>query len=314
MGELYNKNISGVEVSESVSKRKQLLNLAKKVIMSLSARGYLRFLPDTVYLKLLYRMNMGKKLNLRQPETFNEKLQWLKIHDRKPEYTNMVDKYEAKVYASNVIGEEYIIPTLGIWERVEDIDFTKLPSQFVLKCTHDSGGIAICKDRRQFDRKKTFRKLRKCLKANFYWIVREWPYKNVKPRIIAEPYMTDGTGELVDYKVHCFHGKPEFILYCSKRFSKEGLHEDFFTTDWKRLNMARPGHPNSKESIDPPVNLDKMLEFSERFAKNIPFCRVDFYEIKGKLYFGEVTFYPASGFQKFSPEKWDLELGKKIKL
>jgi len=272
-------------------------------------------LKDSKYISYLYYIVLGKSLNIDNPKTFNEKLQWLKLNDRKDIYTTMVDKFEAKKYVANIIGEEYIIPTLGIYEKWDDIDFDKLPNQFVIKCTHDSGGLAICKDKSTFDFKSAKKKINKSLENNYYWSGREWPYKNAKPRIIIEKYMSDENNlDLQDYKIHCFNGEPKIILVCKDRYKETGLTEDFFDTEWKHLDIKRPNHGNSKTTIDKPSTLCKMLELAERLAKDIPFARIDFYTIQGKVYFGEITFYPASGFAKFEPEEWDLKFGEWIKL
>lgn len=209
-------------------------------------------IPDRLYLKLKFRQKMGKWPDLDNPKTFNEKLQWLKLHDRKPIYSTMVDKYEAKRYIADIIGEEYIIPTLGVWDRFEDIDFDALPNQFVLKCTHDSGGLVIVCDKSSMNLDAARKKINRSMKRNYYWHGREWAYKNVKPRIIAEQYMEDGNpGEkperidagLTDYKVHCFNGKPKLILVCKDRFSRGGMTEDFFSDEWNHLPVKRIRHP-----------------------------------------------------------------------
>lgn len=201
-----------------------------RVLLPLAARGYLKTMPDEKYLKLMFRARMGKKLNLDEPQTFNEKLQWLKLYNRKPEYTRMVDKYEAKAYVAERIGAEHIIPTLGIWNSFDEIDFNKLPMQFVLKCTHDSGGLVICKDKEKLDIKAAREKIEKSLKNSYYDWGREWPYKDVKPRIIAEQYMADN---LRDYKLFCFDSIPRMTLVCSERFTKDGVKEDFYDGEMK---------------------------------------------------------------------------------
>lgn len=271
-------------------------------------------ISDKGYLKIAYRSVFGKKLDLENPETFNEKLQWLKLYDRKPIYTAMVDKYAAKRYVADIIGEEYIIPTLGVWNSFDDIDFSNLPNRFVLKCTHDSGGLVIVKDKKNLDKLTARKKIEECLKNDFYYMGREWPYKDVPHRIIAEKYMEDDSGELQDYKVFNYNGIPRQILVCRDRFLKSGLTEDFFDTEWKRLDIKRPKHDNSSTEIPMPINLKKMLELSAKLSKDIPFLRTDFYEVGNKLYFGELTLYPASGFEGFEPTKWDAKLGELIKL
>lgn len=273
-----------------------------------------RFIPDRLFLKLRFPIGTGYKLNLKNPKTFNEKLQWLKLYDRKQEYTEMVDKVEAKRLVARIIGEEHIIPTLAVYEKVEDINFDILPNQFVLKCTHDSGGIVICKNKSKFNRKLALKKLEKGLKRNFFWRNREWPYKNIKPRIIAEKYMTNSGQELEDFKIHCFNGIPKAILHCCDRYKKTGLTEDFYTTEWDHLDISRPNHPQSPYPSDCPIELKEMLHLSEKLSEGIPFLRTDFYVINHKVYFGELTFFPASGMQPFIPKEWDDIFGSWILL
>ena len=280
----------------------------------LSELGFYNNMSDEEYLSRKFQLFFGKKPDLQSPKTFNEKLQWLKIHDRKPEYTTMVDKYAAKQYVADKLGEQYIIPTLGVWNHFDDIDFERLPNQCVLKCTHDSGGLVICKDKGIFDKDAAKKKIEKCLKRNYYWSGREWPYKNVQPRIIAEMYMSDGTEkELNDYKLMCFNGKVKATFVCSNRFSKEGLNITFYDTNWKRMPFERYTHPASRTEIRKPASYEQMVKLAEQLSQKIPFLRVDFYEVKGKIYFGELTFYPASGMEKFNPEDWDVTLGEWIK-
>lgn len=279
-----------------------------------SASGILNLLDDTTYLKMMYKVNMGRPLNLDCPQTFNEKLQWLKIHDRNPLYTSLVDKYKVKKYVAARIGEKYIIPTLGIWNHFDDIDFDALPNQFVLKCTHDSGGIVICNDKRTLDKEATKNLLEKCLKRNYYWYGREWPYKNVKPRIIAEQFLADDeNSDLKDYKLMCFAGHVKATFVCSSRFSDTGLCVTFFDKEWNRLPFERH-YPSEKGEIRRPDSYDEMIRLAEILSQSIPFVRVDFYEVKGKPYFGELTFYPGNGMEEFTPPKWDEILGDMIVL
>lgn len=269
---------------------------------------------DRMYLKIMFKLALNKKLNISNPQTFNEKLQWLKLYDRKPLYTTIVDKYEVKEYIANIIGQEYIIPTLGIWYSVEEIELDKLPNQFVLKCTHDSGSIVICKDKSKLDFEATKKKLKKGLDRNLFWYGREWPYKDVKPRIIAEAYMEDfNAHELIDYKFMCFNGVVKCSFTCSERFTESGLKVTFFDKDWNVMPFERH-YPASKNPPKKPINYSKMLRFSKELSKGIPFVRVDFYEINGKLYFGELTLYPGCGFEEFTPEEWDYKLGSWLKL
>lgn len=284
-----------------------------KIVRKLVELRKLDWVPDVTYLKLVYRANMYKKLELKNPKTFNEKLQWLKLYDRNPMYTTMVDKYEAKKYVANIIGEEYIIKTLGVWERFEDINFDALPDQFVLKTTHDSGSVVICKNKLLFNKANAQRVLERSLKTNFYFYGREWPYKNVKPRIIAEEFMVDESGkELKDYKIMCFNGVPKCSFVCSNR-SSTGLCVNFYDLDWNELPFERH-YPRNKNNIDRPTKYNTMLELAQRLSKGLVFARIDFYEIYGRIYFGEITFYPGNGMEEFTPEEWDYKLGRWIKL
>ncbi|EPC05289.1 hypothetical protein HMPREF0994_06957 [Lachnospiraceae bacterium 3_1_57FAA_CT1] len=286
-----------------------------RVVEKLNRENYLDCLSDKMYLKLVFRAKMGMRLNLQNPQTFNEKLQWLKLHDRKPEYTSMVDKYEAKKYVAERIGEEYIIPTLGVWDNFEEIDFDSLPNQFVLKTTHDSGGVVICRDKISFDKKKAREKLEKSLKRNYYMQGREWPYKDVKPRIIAEQYMVDESGyELKDYKLFCFDGFAKAMFIASDRYKAgEETKFDFFDMDFKHLPFTN-GHPNAEHEIKRPESFEKMKELAGKLSEGIPQVRVDFYDINGQIYFGELTLSHWGGMVPFKPEEWDYKFGEWIKL
>ena len=272
------------------------------------------FKNDKFYLQLAYRVKFGKELNLDNPKTFNEKLQWLKLYDRRPEYTTMVDKYAVKDYVAKKIGDEYIIPTLGVWDRVEDIDFNSLPQQFVLKVTHDSGGLVICKDKMKLDIEKAKRKLNRSLKKDYFIASREWPYKDVPHRIIAEKYMSDNGAELADFKIHNFNGIPKIILVCRDRYSKTGLKEDFFNERWEHLDLSRPNCQHSEIEEPAPKELNEMLFLAKTLSKDIPFVRTDFYIIDHHVYFGEITFFPSSGLKPFEPDHWDSTLGSWIDL
>lgn len=306
-----------------INKLKQIIKNPKKILNFLDYKGLFNFLSDKIYLKLMFRVNTGKKLNLDNPKTFNEKLQWLKLNDRKDIYTTMVDKYEVKKYIADLIGEEYIIPTLGVWDRFEDIDFEKLPNQFVLKCTHDSGGLVICRDKTSLNIKSVKRKINKCLKRNYYKHGREWPYKNVKPRIIAEKYLEGGEdfisknyngndkNVLTDYKFFCFNGEPK-IMYLSKDKAKEPK-TDFFDMNFTHLDL-RMRDPNSSYIPNKPSCFDIMKNISKVLSKNIAHLRVDFYNVDGHIYVGELTFFHCCGFAYIRPERWNYILGEWIKL
>ncbi len=281
-----------------------------------SRRGLLWWVSDKKFLEKVYKLRFGRKLDLNEPKTYNEKLQWLKLYDRKPIYTIMVDKYEAKKYVADKIGEEYIIPTLGVWDSPKDIEFDALPNQFVLKWNHDSGSIVICKDKSRLNYKEVLRKLRLGKKHSGFWYGREWPYKNVEKKIIAEKYMEDQNEAegLTDYKFYCFNGEPKF-LYVS-----EGLQDhstariSFLTTDWQFAPYVRTDFRPFDNLPRKPECLSQMLEISKKLSENVPFLRVDLYEINGKIYFSELTFYPCSGFMPFENPEHDLEIGKMLNL
>lgn len=272
-------------------------------------------LSDKTFIKIEYRNRMRKKLNLKNPQTFNEKLQWLKIYDRKPIYTTMVDKYEVKNYVADKIGDEYIIPTLGVWDSFDEIDFDSLPDQFVLKCTHDSGGLVICKDKSKLNKEKAKKKIELSLNRNYYYHGREWAYKDVKPRVIAEKYMEDkNSKDLKDYKFFCFDGKVKAMFIATDRFT-QGVETkfDFYDTNFEHLPFTN-GHPNAECVIEKPKHFEKMKELAEILSKGIPQIRVDFYEIDDEVYFGELTFFHWSGMVPFVPEKWDYVFGEWIEL
>ena len=271
---------------------------------------YRSILDDEIYLKQVFKYLVGYELNLNNPKSFNEKLQWLKIHDRNPLYKSLVDKEKVKESVGKLIGEKHIIPTIGVWDKFENIDFDALPEQFVLKCTHDTGSVFFCKDKTTFDFSAAEKKIRKALSTNIYWAGREWPYKDVKPRIIAEKYIGEN---LTDYKFLCFNGTPQYIFTCTERFSGTGLKVTWFDTAWNRLDFERH-YPASSKKIDRPSQLQKMLEISRTLSEGIPFVRVDLYEKEDQIIFGELTFYPGSGFEEFNPEKWDYVLGECMQL
>lgn len=271
---------------------------------------------DSVYLRLVYFLEMGKPLHLGHPVTFNEKLQWLKLHDRKPIYTTLVDKCAVKEYVASIIGEEHIIPTLGVWERVEDIDFDCLPDQFVLKTTHDGGGegVVICRDRNAFDKRAALSKLGRSMRRNIYTETKEWPYKGVTPRIIAEKYIADERGELADYKFFCFDGKAYCVMVCIDR-SIGSPKFYFFDRDWTLLRLNKRGKEAPVDfTLPEPSGMDEMFRLAEKLSRRIPFVRVDLYNHAGAIYFGEMTFYPASGFDGNLLEETDCLLGSMISL
>lgn len=295
-------------------------------------------IPDSLFVKLKFRKAFGRWPNLKSPKSFNEKLTWLKLNDHNPLYTQMVDKYEAKKYVASLIGEEYIIPTYGVWDKAEDIDFDSLPDKFVLKATHDSGRVIICRDKSKLDRDWARAEMKKSLRRNFYAVTREWPYKNVKRRIIAEKLLEipDG-GELADiqvdklfilirnskfqdrnsrdindYKFFCFNGHVKFMKVDIDRSSNHCAN--YYDRNFRLLDFWESDFPRSNKSLTRPQTFETMVKFAELIAQNKAFIRVDFYEINGHPYFGEATFYPASGTGRFSPSEADNKIGQLLKL
>lgn len=276
-----------------------------------------RFLPDKAYLSIKFYKVFGRFPNWKNPQTFSEKLQWLKLYDRKPEYTIMVDKYAVKKYVAEIIGEEYVIPMLGVWEKPEDIEWDKLPNQFVLKTTHGGGseGVAICRDKNTFDKKKAIDLLNDSLKTDLYVVWREWPYKNVPKRIIAEKFIDPDpiTGDLPDYKFFCFNGKPEYCQVISGRGTKMCI--DFFDRNWVHQPFHEPKiYPFTDKIIEKPKNLEIMWNAAALLSRDRAFSRIDFYDVNDKIYFGEITFYPTSGVGGFDPKEYDVLFGKMITL
>lgn len=271
--------------------------------------------PDKLFIRLNFRLLMGRWPDLDNPRTFNEKLQWLKLHNRHPEYSRMVDKWAVKQYVADKVGENYLIPTLGVWNSPEEIDFNSLPDQFVLKTTHSGGGtgVIICKNKKTFDIEDAKKQLAKSLRSNLYKAYREWPYKNVPRRIIAEKYMVDESGELRDYKFFCFGGHVKFFKV---DFNRQVEHRaNYYDLKWNLLPIGEVCYPpDPHQTILRPQIFDSMVELAERLAENIPFVRVDLYAVENKIYFGEITFYPAAGVGKFIDEFWDYKIGDWIEL
>lgn len=272
-----------------------------------------RWMDDRSFIRWEYFSGMGKFPNLQNPTTYNEKLQWLKLNDIHEEYTRMVDKYEVKEIVRHRIGDWHIIPTLGLYDTFDEIDFEQLPNQFVLKTTHDSGGVVVCPDKEKLDMKAARKKLEKSLRKNYFYEHREYPYKHVKPRIIAEQYMVDESGtELKDYKFFCFDGSPRMMLIVSGRGKDQ--RQDFYDMDFNLLPVHRKEHPNSGLKREKPLNLEKMKELAGALSAGIPHVRVDLYDINGSIYFGELTFYSGSGNIPFEPKEWDHIIGEWLKL
>ena len=296
-------------------KLKSLFSYRKWMLYFLSKKSARR-LSDETYLKLLYSAKLRKQLDIEDPKTFNEKLQWLKLYDRKPIYTTMVDKFASKQYVSERIGEEYVVPALGgPWYSFDEIDFDALPDKFVLKTNHDSGGVMLCRDKATFDKEKARGFFERHLNKNYFWSCREWPYKNVKPCIFAEKYMEDSqTGELRDYKFFCFDGEVRALYVASERHKKgEEVKFDYFDADFHHIDCLQM-HPNATTQPEKPEHFDRMKHLASILSKGFPHLRVDFYESNGALYFGELTFYHFAGLVPFEPAKWDEIFGSWITL
>ena len=270
-------------------------------------------IPDKMYIKMMYYVKLGKKCDLKNPKTFDEKLNWLKLYDRRSEYTMMADKYAVRDYIAEKIGEEYLIPLLGVWDSPDEIDIDSLPDQFVLKGTHDSASVCICTDKSCFDFDAAREKLSASMKVNYFYPSREWPYRDIKPRIIAEKYMVDESGsELKDYKIYCAGGEPYLIQVDFGRFVH---HErNLYDLDWNYIDKQIEYPKNPEHQIRRPESLEQMLELARKLSEGIPSVRIDFYDINGQIYFGEITFYQEGGYAKFEPEEYAYELGAKIQI
>ena len=278
-------------------------------------RHYVTWLPDELYLRILFFIETGKFLHLNPARTFQEKIQWLKLYNRRPEYCIMVDKIAVKEYVASIIGRQYIIPTLGVWNNFEEIDFNKLPDDFVLKTAGGGGscGVVVCRDKKKLDKKSVQKKIEASLSFDIFNSYREWPYKNVVPKILVEKFVSNGSDtDLPDYKFFCFNGEPLYCQLIRNRHSNETI--DFYDTEWNHLDFVglNPKAHNGRVSAEKPINYDLMLEICKKLSLNIPFVRIDLYNIQGVIYFGEITFYPGSGFGRFEPNKWNEILGNKI--
>ncbi|MBR5900435.1 MAG: glycosyl transferase [Clostridia bacterium] len=282
----------------------------KKREMRLKLINCLRFIPTKPYLKMVYKIKTGKKLNLKNPVGFNEKLNWLKVNDVHPEYTDYVDKIKVREIVKQKLGEDICFPLLGQWEKYQDIDFNALPDKFVLKCNHDSGSVKVIKDKSQINHSEFKKFFNSRLKINPFAIGREYPYKKVKPMIMAEKFMTpDNASDIEDYKFFCFNGKPEIMFIATER--SIDCKFDFFDMDFNHLDIVNI-HPQSGKEIKKPENFDKMKEIAQKLSQGIKFARIDLYEIEGKIYFGEYTFFHGGGFWLFSPVEWERKLGDLI--
>lgn len=282
-----------------------------KIVYMMLLNKFSPLFSDEQYIKRIFKFGCGYSPNLKNPQTFNEKLAWLKLHHHKPILTTMADKYDVKKYVAGIIGEEFIVPNYGVWNHFDEIDFESLPKQFVLKATHDSGGATVCRDKSTFDLKKAKYRLDEQVRKNFFWAGREWPYKNIKPRIIADKFLDDHTGnELTDYKFWCFNGMPKYI-YMTIKASE--IFENFYDMDFKPVPIDH-GSKRHFPEFEKPQDFEKMKELATVLSKGMPFVRVDFFYVDGQIYFGEFTFFDWGGSRAFGSYEQDLELGKLIDL
>ena len=272
-----------------------------------------KYIPDKPWLEFKYYSHFRKPLDLKDPKTFNEKLQWLKLYYQKESHTRMVDKCEMKAYVTEKVGPGYVVPLLGVWDSVDAIDFDALPDKFVLKTTHDCAGLVICTDKAQLDVEQAKQKLRAAMKNSYYLYYREWPYKNVVPRVIAEEYMVDESGtQLKDYKIFCFDGEPYCVAVDYDRFA--GHKQRLYSLDWERMQVSRGYRDDPDVVIERPDTLEAMIGIARELSKGEPFVRIDFYSINHRPYVGEITFFPASGYVGFIPEQYDRIFGDMIVL
>ena len=300
----------GIIVAMARKGKKSLKRFLKRLILKFLS---LKIVSDKTAIKCQYHLLMKRKLNLKDPKTFNEKLNWMKLYFRKPKLTNMVDKYEVKSLVSELIGEEHVIPSIGIYDKWEDIDFDKLTPPFVMKTTHFSGVIQVVKDYNDFDKGKTRKRFNSSLKQNFFYSSREWPYKNIKPRIIIEKYVKDSKEDnLPVYKFFCFNGEP-YIVQTIKNDKTSYETIDYFDMDWNRLDLKQ-NFENSEVPLSKPSNFEEMKEMAAKLSKGFPFIRVDLYSVDGHIYFSEFTFFSDAGYAEFHPAEWDKILGDKIDL
>lgn len=281
------------------------MNLRKSVFNKIKI-----IVPDSIYLKFQYKHHFGKNLNLKEPRTFNEKIQWLKLHDRKSDYTKYVDKYEVRNYIKDSIGEEYLIPLLGVYNNVDEINWEELPNKFVLKCTHGSSCNIICTDKTKLDIKESKKQLNTWMKKNWYWYGREWPYKNAEPKIICEKFLEQKEGEeLRDYRLFCFHGQPKMITVDFSITDKKKTRRNIYDLEWNSIDAEISYPKETSIDVKKPAQLDKIIELSKILSANFRHARIDFYIIEEKVYFGEITFYHQSGYGKISPPEFDKEMG-----
>lgn len=303
-------------MSDLISKTKTAISLVRtpqKLLLPAGQNGLLNFVPDRVYLKAVFKAETGYELDLDHPRTYNEKLQWIKIYDRKPEYVIYADKFRVRKYITEKIGEEYLVPMLGMYKKAEEIPWKELPNRFVLKCNHASGTNIICKNKKDLDIKATEKKLNNWLKRNAFWGAREWCYKDIEPCIICEEFIETKDGNTPDdYKFMCFNGIPRLIQVHHDRYGDHTL--DYYTPEWNKADLQRIDASKSNIVIERPEKLEEMLSIAERLSADMYYARIDLYYVNGRIYFGEITLYPTGGLSTFTRYEDDLLLGSYIKL
>jgi len=300
-------------LSKALKKSYTAINHPKVILIKL-LQFISPLLNDRIYLKLIFRLKAGYRLNLKQPTTYNEKLQWLKLYYKSDLLPKLVDKFEYKLYVANLIGQDFVPKNYGIWDSFDQIDFSKLPDKFVLKTTHDQGGVILCLNKKKLDIETAKKKLNHHIKRNIFYLYREWPYKTVPPRIIAEELLVNENGDdLRDYKFYCFHGEPKVMYVSSKQKEGKGML-DFFDMDFNYLDIRRPGYNRVGNKLERPKNFETMISLAKLLAGNEPHVRIDFYDVNGKIYVGEYTLFQGGGMMPFIPKKWDYILGGWINL
>ena len=287
-----------------------MISRPDQFVQVLGTAGFLNWVNDEKYIKILYRCRTGKKLSLKNPRTFNEKLQWLKLYDRNERYTKLVDKISAKTVVGDIIGHEHIVPLLGEWKSADDIPFDALPRQFVLKCNHDQGSVILVHDKNTLNKEQVIMFLNHKLKKSPYPGSREYAYKDIKPRVFAEQYLG---GSIIDYKFYCFNGVPKF-LYCGQGLTADhSLKIDFFDMNWELMPFYRTDYERLG-IIPKPAHLEEMINIATVLSNGVPFVRIDLFEVDDRVFFSEFTLCPAAGFMPFVPEEYDLIVGDWLSL
>lgn len=273
---------------------------------------YLKWVPDKIYLSVIYRILLNEKMNIKNPLSYTQKLQWLKVYDKKERYHILVDKYKVRKYVSDKIGEEYLIPLINVYENVEEIKWDELPREFVLKATHTSGDVIICKNKLDLDKEKCIKEMQGWLKRDYYSFFREWPYKNLTPRIVCEEFISEIGDVPVDYKIMCFSGKPKIIQVHHGRFSNHTI--EYYDICWNKIDIYSEGYSIATNVTRRPQQLNKMLEIAQKLSTGLPQSRIDLYLVNNKIFFSEITFFDGAGFDKFYPEEYNDYLGSLINL